>query len=85
MARLNDIPLPVEELTDESAAAISGGLSEGSLRPLPRLLGISQGMNVLSNGDGNEMETKIPEESIQEASEEKEHAKELIALIKETF
>jgi hypothetical protein len=85
MARLNDLPLPVEELVDETAAAISGGFLGGSLQQIPRLTGIGQGMNVLPNGGGNETETNSPEESIQEASEEKELAKELIALIKERF
>jgi hypothetical protein len=97
MTTLKDIPLPVEELTDESAAAISGGLSVG--RPLSRLPSIGQGVNGFpSRGgnqtgtSGNETGTNSPEAFLLEvreakelANEEKDLAKELLEIIEEEF
>jgi hypothetical protein len=99
MTKLKDIPLPVEELTDESAAAISGGLSVGRLRPLSSLPSIGQGVNRFpSRGgnqtgtSGNETGTNSPEVFLQEvseakqlATEEKDLAKELLEIIHEEF
>jgi hypothetical protein len=88
MTRLKDIPLPVQELTDESAAAISGGLSVGGLRPLSSLPWIGQEKNVFPSRGGKA--TNSPEAFILEvskakelASEEKELAKELLETIEE--
>lgn len=90
MSILNDIPLPVEELTNETAAAISGGGSfgEGVLSLMPeveRMLSLKFPL-----GSGNETpwdgtEAKLPEESIQEISKKRELINKLVAHIEETY
>ncbi|MUG91237.1 hypothetical protein F7734_01500 [Scytonema sp. UIC 10036] len=97
MMRLKDIPLLLEELTDDSAAAISGGLSIGRLRPLSSLPLIGQGVNgFLNRGgnqtgtsgnetgtSGNETGTNSPEAFLLEVSEAKQLASEEKDLAKE--
>jgi len=86
MLLFNQICLPVEELSDEAAATISGGLFEGGLQlPMISLGGSMFPTNPSPVNDGAGTSTKSPEESIQEASEEKQHAEDLITFFRGTF